>query len=70
MDFKHKTKRWVVGLFNVIPLTESPLNDSSLLLQGDFLNDLCVLNTGDNTWTASSVVGDLPEPRSDTQVRT
>lgn len=37
-------------------------------MQGDFLNDLCVLNTGSNTWTATSVVGELPEARSDTQV--
>lgn len=37
--------------------------------QGDYLNDLCVLNTGSNIWTATSVVGELPEPRSDTQVR-
>ncbi|CAN0467702.1 unnamed protein product, partial [Ectocarpus sp. 12 AP-2014] len=36
--------------------------------QGDFRNDLCVLNTGSNTWTATSVVGELPEPRSDTQM--
>ncbi|CAB1113053.1 unnamed protein product [Ectocarpus sp. CCAP 1310/34] len=36
--------------------------------QGDFRNDLCVLNTGSNTWTATSVVGELPEPRSDTQI--
>lgn len=40
----------------------------SSLSQGDFLNDLCVLNTGSNNWTATSVVGDMPEPRSDTQV--
>lgn len=39
-----------------------------MLLQGDYLNDLCVLNTGSNTWTATSVLGELPEPRSDTQV--
>lgn len=39
-----------------------------MFLQGDYLNDLCVLNTGSNTWTATSVVGELPEPRSDTQV--
>lgn len=37
--------------------------------KGDYLNDLCVLNTGSNTWTATSVVGELPEPRSDTQVK-
>lgn len=41
-----------------------------MLLKGDYLNDLCVLNTGSNTWTATSVVGELPEPRSDTQVTT
>lgn len=37
--------------------------------KGDFLNDLCVLNTGSNTWTPTAVVGELPEPRSDSQVR-
>eukprot|EP00904_Undaria_pinnatifida_P003126 jgi/Undpi1/12814/HiC_scaffold_7.g02481.m1 len=36
--------------------------------QGDYLNDLCVLNTGSNIWTATAVVGELPEPRSDTQI--
>ncbi|CAM9498163.1 unnamed protein product, partial [Phaeothamnion confervicola] len=33
--------------------------------QGDYLSDLCVLDTGSNTWSRPAVVGEGPAPRSD-----
>ncbi|CAM9257232.1 unnamed protein product, partial [Sphacelaria rigidula] len=52
--------------YDIPPLTFS--RALCCVSKGDFLNDLCVLNTGSNTWTATTVVGELPEPRSDTQM--
>eukprot|EP00953_Heterococcus_sp_UTEX-ZZ885_P008452 5072-Heterococcus_DN1.PRE.1 len=36
------------------------------LPQGQYLNDLCVLDTGSNTWSRPVTSGDTPAPRSDT----
>ncbi|CAM9266952.1 unnamed protein product [Chrysoparadoxa australica] len=36
--------------------------------QGEYLNDLCVLDTGTNTWSKPIVTGEVPAPRADTQV--
>lgn len=38
------------------------------MLQGNYLSDLCVYETGQQVWSQPSVVGTVPQPRSDTQM--
>ena len=36
--------------------------------QGDYVNDMCVLETGSNSWNRPKVLGNTPCPRGDTQI--
>jgi len=36
--------------------------------QGEYLNDMCVLETGSKQWTRPSVLGNLPTERGETQI--
>ncbi len=37
-------------------------------MQGEFLGDLCVLDTGSNTWSQLQATGNKPCPRADTEI--
>jgi dynein heavy chain len=61
---------WAVPHYKIFVFggNSGDLNDNATSPQGVYLNDVHVLDTGNNTWGEPLITGTLPSPRADTEL--